>query len=353
LIGLWGRNNHLQDHRAQLRDLANTLRPPARLLALNWTEEISSTPHSTLHRTLSDRVFARGANHQTLVANPDNPDATYHEDVIWKFLNTVEELQPTEVDEVVEMRIGEGMEEAVGRAVEGCVAVLGVERPGEGEVAEAVGVARGYEPKTKKIPGVNDSEVKGIPRYFAFLPETDLVDILKPKLAFLPAEAGTSNSFWKDLETNNRVTRRPHVTVVHKNSLPGEQDLWERCRVLHRMPSPPLFKFKLGHVVWNARVMAVTVDDVELATTTGTTTTTAPMWPGTTPAGQELVSLLQDDVKRRLHITVGTKDTGVRPVEAKSLVEKWRNGGMKDGNGVRSVELGGAVAAARLEGLFS
>jgi tRNA ligase len=126
--------------------------------------------------------------------------------------------------------------------------------------------------------------------------------------------------------------------------------------VLHCMPSPPLFRFKLGYVVWNVRVMAVTVDDVELATTTittDTTTTTAPMWLGTTPAGQELVSLLKDDVKRQLHITVGTKDTGVRPAEAKSLVEKWRNGGKKGGNGVRSVELGGAVAAARLEGLFS
>jgi tRNA ligase len=122
------------------------------------------------------------------------------------------------------------------------------------------------------------------------------------------------------------------------------------------MPSPLLFKFRLGHVVWNAWVMAVMVDDVELATTTittNTTTTTAPMWLGTTPAGQELVSLLKDDVKQWLHIIVGTKDMGVWPVKAKSLVEKWRNGGKKDGNGVRLVELGGAIVAARLERLFS
>lgn len=354
MIWLWGRNNHLQDHRTQLRDLANTFHPPARLLALNWTEEISSTPHATLHRILSDRVLARGTNHQTLVANPDNPAATDHEDVIRKFLATVEELQPTEVDEVVEMQIGEGMEEAVGRAVEGCVAVLGVEKPDETKVGEAVAVARGYEPATKKIPAVNDSEAKRTPRYFAFLPEINLADILGPKLASLPAETDASDSFWAHLVTKDRVTKRPHVTVVHKKSLPDEQDLWERCRVLHPMSSLPWFKFKLGHVVWNARVMAVTVDDVEVATTTttnnnNTTTTTA---PGTTPPEvQEFMSLLPDEVKRRLHITVGTKDKDVPPVEAKSLVEEWRNGGKKDGNGVRSVELGGDVAVASLEGL--
>lgn len=307
---------------------------------------------------LSDRVLARGANHQSLVADPDNPDATFHEEVIRKFLDTVDELQPAEVDKVVEMRIGEGMEEAVGRAVEGCVAVLGVKRPSEAELGEAVGVARGYEPKTKKIAGVGDSEAK-VPRYFAFSPEIDLDDILRPKLTFLPTEPDTSSSFWADLQENNRVTRRPHVTVVHKNSLPDEQDLWERCRALYRMRSPPLFKFKLGHVVWNARVMAITVDDVELATITTTTTTgvttTAPLLPSSTPSrlGQEFVSLLPDDVKGRLHITVGTRDKGVLPVEAKSLVETWRSRGMKDGDGVRSVELGDADAVARLEGLFS
>ena len=41
------RNNHLKQHRAQLRDAAHKFDPPAHLLALHWSFDL---PPATVHR---------------------------------------------------------------------------------------------------------------------------------------------------------------------------------------------------------------------------------------------------------------------------------------------------------------
>jgi len=247
------RNNHLRQHRDQLREVAIKLSPPARLLALNW---LIDQPPAMVHRIMGDRVVARGDNHQSLRADTVTNS---HEDVLWMFLTQMEALEDDEVDVTVEMSVEDTLEQAVNKAIDGCVRVLGVERPSKERVDEALQVAMGYAPKTKKPD--DWKKEKATPRYFGLLPELGLVDILSPRLS--PQDCDTS--FWEDLLTKGRVTKRPHVTVVHRNSLPSASDLWEQCMRLHRMQSPPLFKFHLGHIVWNERVMAVTVEDIEPA----------------------------------------------------------------------------------------
>jgi tRNA ligase len=249
------------------------------------------------------------------------------------FLTLMEELEDVEVDVSVEMSVLDTLEQAVNKAIDGCVNVLGVERPNKEKVDEALQVAMGYAPKTKRADDTKGT--KATPRYFGLLPEVNLVDVLGPKFS---AQDG-DNAFWEFLIAKNRVTKRPHVTIVHRNSLPAESGLWERCMGFDRMQEPPLFKFALGHIIWNTRVMAVTVDNIELATTAGAN------------SGREFLSNLPQNLKDRLHITVGTKEAGVPPVEAKDLVENWRMGVKKDN--VRSIDLGGVVAMGRVKGLFN
>ena len=85
--------------------------PRVRLLALNWALD---KPPARIHRICGDRVMDRGDNHQTLRA--DNVAKT-HEGVIWKFINSTEELAEDEVDEVEdeeedgEVDVGDGEEE--------------------------------------------------------------------------------------------------------------------------------------------------------------------------------------------------------------------------------------------------
>ena len=87
---------------------------------------------------MSDRIIARGENHPALVRDTLTRS---HEDVLRMFLNQVEELEEDEVDEIVEMGVGDLLEELLEKAIEGCVQVLGMERPSKEEVEalEAVG----------------------------------------------------------------------------------------------------------------------------------------------------------------------------------------------------------------------
>lgn len=308
-----------------------------RLLALNWA--LDTQPQATLHRLCADRIQQRGANHQTLL--PD--EAKEHETVLWRFLTTTEPLAPSEVDEVVEMDFEDGLEVAVRRAVDACVRVLGLPPPEPATVEVALERARGYEPKIKGAAPPPGKKVKAAPapRYFALLPEVALEPMLAPVLAEVP--------FWTALQGAGRVTQRPHVTLVHQNALKEKdgdgdaaaavaaQEFWARCKALQDMGGrPPLFRFRLGHVVWNERIMAVTVDEVALAEEADVG-----------QAGADFVAQLPEEARRRLHITVGTRDANVPPVEAKGMIEKWR----QTPTSSRSIPLDGVLTTGRVKGL--
>ncbi|KDQ53731.1 hypothetical protein JAAARDRAFT_182862 [Jaapia argillacea MUCL 33604] len=323
------KNNHLRLHRQALRDAIEKISPPVRLLALSWTFDI---PPAMVHRICGDRVLARGDKHQTLRADTL---AKTHEEVIWKFLSEAEELSDDEVDVSVEMNIEDNFEQALKRVIGVCVKVLGVERPSEEKIQEALDAAAGYEPKTKK--NEKQTEKAALPRYFGLLPEVDLEDVLSKAMGptNVPKEG---QDFFKGIKAENRVAKRPHVTIAHFNNHREEVDLWERCMGIHKLPTGPLFKAKLGHVVWNDRVMAVTVEDLAVDSEGDAKGQEA----------QEFISKLPHEVRDRLHITVGTKNKDIKPVEAKELVEKWRKG-----EKVGSVELEGLEVKGRLKGLFS
>ena len=109
---------------------------------------------------------------------------------------------------------------------------------------------------------------------------------------------------------------------------------------LHGMELPPVFEFRLGNVLWNDRVMAICVDDIKLV---GESTQDGKQ------KGAEFISKLGDDLRSSLHITVGTKDDSIPPVEAKTLAEKWRTG---DKEGIHSLEFDSVTIRGRVKGLM-
>jgi tRNA ligase len=320
------RNNHLRQHRQSIRESTSKLPTPVRLLALNWSLD---KPPSTIHRICADRIQSRGANHQTLRA--DLSASKSHEDVVWMFINTTEELASSEVDECIEMELEDSLEEAVERAVDGVARILGIPHPGEEKVKEGVELVKGYEPSSKKPDDPKKKAAEA--RYYGLLPEVDLAGLLDAQLA------GTEGGkFWDQLKKSGRVTKRPHVTLVHKTELPASKELWDRCAGLHTSNSPPLLRGTLGSVVWDGRVMAVSVDDVGVEEGEG----------GEGLEGEAFVAGLGGDVRGRMHITVGTRDGNVAPVEAKGLVEGWRRG-----EAVKSVKLGDVVFRGRVKALMN
>ncbi|KAG1834983.1 RNA ligase-domain-containing protein [Suillus subalutaceus] len=306
------KNNHLRQHRDSLREAGAKMDPPVRLLALNWSLD---RPQATIHRICGDRVFARGDKHQTLRADTL---AKAHEDVIWQFIRSSEELADQEVDVSIEMDIEDTLEEAVGRAVAACVSTLGLRQPSAEEIDEAVRKARDYVPQTKK-PQEEKKKKKdeqSTPRYFGLLPEVDLIDVIGKKMEDASDVPENGKAFWNALVAGHR---------------------------LHRMALPPSFTFTLGHLVWNKRIMAITVDDFDLDGSPDNPSSAG-------QEGSEFVSKLSEEVRNSLHVTVGTSDPQVAPFEAKALVEAWRFGKR---SGIGSLELDGLTARGRMKGLFN
>ena len=326
----------MRQHRTALRDVARSCDPPVRLLALNWAFE---QPLSTIHRICSDRVYDRGEKHQTLHADVSGKS---HEDVIWQFIEQREELEEHEVDAVIEMDINEDLEHALDRAVDGCVRILGLEKPDQEKVGLALAAARGYEPTKSKEDRKKEKEKgrkKGKPpRYYGFVPEVDLLDLLNPVfLAPGGADAADGRQLFTNLKKNGRITKQPHITIVHSKSLDSEwaQPLWDRCSELYLSSTPSTFQFTLGSVVWNDRVMAVVVGEV------------APT-SGDDEAGKSFLDQLPQEVRKKLHITVGTANKDIQPFEAHALVEDWRNG-----KRTKSLQLTNIPTEGRVRGLFS
>ncbi|KAI0938363.1 hypothetical protein AcV5_000059 [Taiwanofungus camphoratus] len=325
------RNNHLKQHRQALREAVRSFDPPVRLMALNWSFD---QPLATIHRICGDRVLQRGENHQSLRADTL---AKTHEDVIWQFLRGAEELSDSEVDVAIEMDFEESLEDALARAVDACVRIIGVPKPDQEKMGEALAVARGYAPTTKKADDQKAKKMSAA-RYYGILAEVDLKDIIGKRMAEQDVP-NAAKKFWEQLSLQNRVTPRPHVTIVHSKSLPAEQPLWERCRDLHVLTSPPLFSFRLGHVVWDDRIMAATVSDLSVSMDDA----------GPEQKGLDSVLQLSPEVQKLLHITVGTRDNAVAPVDARDLVGRWK----RQQDGIQAVELKDVWVKGRVKGLIN
>lgn len=333
------------------------------LIALNWS--LTTLPFSTIQRICASRVLTRGDNHQSL-----RPSGTPHEDVIWQFITGAEEVScPGEVDEVIEMDIKtENLEDSLKTAAKGLVGLIkGLEMPSDDEIKEACDIAKGYKVSIKK------DDVKGkkaMPvRYYAFLPEFDLDSIVGQALsastvASVPQKAlGDVKAFWDQLKKADRLTKRPHITVTHVKNPPETKPIWDACANLDSLsfsppsstkpsstePSFPLFKFKLGTLLCDQRVMSVTIEQLEYDSSS-----TAP----DSEVAKSAIALLNafpPQLKSRFHITVGTKDDTIEPFQGGILVEKWRKGGPEVKEIVAIPVVGpnktGVVGSGRLRGL--
>ncbi|EEB96567.1 hypothetical protein MPER_04279, partial [Moniliophthora perniciosa FA553] len=145
-------------------------------------------------------------------------------------------------------------------AVAGICDILKLEKPSSEKIQEGIDVALGYKVKTRtKRDEMTPKEKTRTPRYYALLPEMQVEKALEKILG----SSDDTYTFWMHLKQNDRITKRPHVTLVHEKSLPEQIELWERSAALHQMNVPPMFELKLGSVVWDERVMAISVDDVK------------------------------------------------------------------------------------------
>ena len=301
-------------HRDGIRDAVKRIRPCPQLVALNWS--FANTPQTAVHRITCDRILRRGENHQTL--RPDG--LAGYKKIVWRFIEDGEELNENEVDDVIEMELEDSIEDALARAVNGVVDVLGLEKPTDEQMGEALRKSIEYQTNLRKEIGQSSKgkekarlkEKTIIPRYYGIIPEIDLEAVMGQVFSAEDAHED-AKKMWELLQSKKRVTARPHITITHMKSKDTEMALWSASEQLLTEGTPPMFGLEFGHLVWNSRVMALTVENLSVKE------------GNAIEAGNEWLKVLGDGpVRARLHVTVGTADPSIPPVEAKQLVEKWK-----------------------------
>ncbi|KAJ9106304.1 hypothetical protein QFC21_001449 [Naganishia friedmannii] len=340
------RNNHLPKHHEELSDLAVNQSfedHGVRRIALVW--DIDSHPYNKALRITSERILSRGENHQSL--RPDPADQMRHEAVIRMFMSDFVPPEGGLFDDTIKLGLENNLEQNLRIAADGLCAIMPqLHRPTDAEISKALEEAKSYKPSVKK-------ELQGKetppPRYYGLSIELDLKQYVGDALASNSSAKEDikrdAQQFLGHLVANGRIVARPHVTIVHEKTVQEEtpdgaaeissigpaRRLWTTCEALRKMPSPALFEFDLTALLFNDRVMTLVVDHVRPHPVSSSAFT--PSHSREQDTGKvdrqhllDVEKALCEDLKEVLHVTVGTREEGIQPYEARGLVEAWRKG---------------------------
>ncbi|KAL1408512.1 tRNA ligase [Vanrija albida] len=341
------RNNHIDKHYNEIYGLrdekgyAKILKPyNVRLVGLVWN--VDALPYHRLLRLCSERVVNRGDNHSTL--RPDLTADAEHEAVVGSFLHRFTTPDPLLFDSLITIDIEDDQRAALGSAVNGLVKALGLTAPSEKDIDEALAAAGEFKTNT---PFHGGARIGKDVRYFGLAPEVDLNFTIDDALATdIPVKAAASaKQFVASLREKSRVTQKPHITLSHnknvaaekeaaaEGSAPGPQEVaWTTCKSLAEAGISPLYDFDISHLVWDDRVMALVVGNLQ------------PQKGVDRDAGVAVV--LPQEVEENLHITVGTQNEEISAFESRGVVRVAREAiarGANTGDGGESVAGGGAV----------
>ncbi|KAA1064925.1 hypothetical protein PGT21_019376 [Puccinia graminis f. sp. tritici] len=170
----------------------------------------------------------------------------------------------------------------------------------------ALEIARAYKPSIKKEMKVEAALQS--PRYFGVKLDVDLKKLVGELLGAFgqtPQEPTqkAGHQMFTELVKNRRITATPHLTLVHQNQTEESEEmkrLWDEYqgRVLARKVA---FGLLLGpKLIWNNRVMIL---EARVRTQDS----------ATDPAPTSI----------RYHVTIGTADESIRPVEGFDLLHHF------------------------------
>ncbi len=365
------KNNHLQQHRDDMIELAHQLStPPAvpqakkgkvkvdvgrvRTVALVW--DLDSVPLNTLHRLCAARIEARGDNHQTLVADTAEGAVAgmrSHEQILWRFLEALEPFHSAHgkgegsqgygdasFDHVVQLSVRASAKDNLMAIIKAMAPVLGWSVPSDARVEAAL--AKAVDWKVTKKSRADKKDEAGV-RYFGLAVELDVRATLDSLFAGRQDEAA---QFYASVRGAGRVNARPHVTLVHgtnraaegedKNASDAKWDFYTRLLSNASRTSTAstggggTFEVELSTVLYERdTLLTFPIDRI-------------------TPPRELADEFAALHVDWHPHITIATRDAEVRPYLSHSVVQHWREGGSE----AVVLKLGGPVVAeARVFGM--
>ena len=329
---------------AKLQDVKSLRSFSLNTIAIVW--DLESEPYSRILSICADRVEKRGDNHQTLRPDPNLFMAPIHRDVIGDFLRRWTAPDPTLFDKMITLQIVDSPRIILGKVVDGLVEVLGLDRPSDQAIDDALKAAGDYKVTTPYHPSAKAAQSV---RYFGLSPEVNLPAIMKNVLPALPAEyAESARTTDAELKSANRYALEPHITLVHEKNVLAEREalgqsgsfgvhtrLWETCKTLAESKLSPMYAFDITYLVWDDRVMAFAVENLR-------------------PSGVEANIDLPEDVMRHLHVTVGTTSETIPAYESMGItrIARARMDEAKDmGEAKEAVDGSGPVKWVKMVGL--
>ncbi|KAL8672160.1 MAG: hypothetical protein Q9168_003359 [Polycauliona sp. 1 TL-2023] len=345
------RNNHQKRERKQLMDDVSSVVRDARFIALHYVHDPKTEMLPSIRKITQKRVLERGDNHQTIQANSKGPKAII--EIMEGFLARFEPLNPNSspddgFDEIINLDVASSSREnleTVVNALHEYSSQLVHEVPDSHDLDLAIDAAlNDYQVdikhdlsfKSKKSQGQNktngpaqsngSAEPKAakapVLEFFCVsLPTNDVSTTIDKAFKTQPAETA---KFYRQLQGNRRVQAAFHVTLMHRNTVAQDPDLWSYLSSLHAsaqsspQPSDNIGEcgVRLERIVWDGRVMCVVARLVD--------------------EGWKSVNLVA-------HVTIGTAAQNIKPKESNDLLEKWLEVGSGGDTGIGELLVEGNV----------
>ncbi|KAI5852687.1 tRNA ligase [Morchella snyderi] len=319
------RNNHQKRERDQLFVDVTGATPAARYVALHYVHDRPEMDPLELKRrikvTTAGRVLNRGDNHQTINANklprkaldsimqgfldrfepldtqspPDDGFDSYIDldpevesrtnlEIVVKFLK---ETYPKIVDKLP-------TSEEYDAAIQSAMKEYSVDRRPKQEAQKNQGKNKGNQQGSQK------KKTKPIEYFSISLPAAQINSIVEN--AFVTQSDG-GDGFYKSLCSKGRIQPTFHVTLIHRANSSTYPQVWQayekRLEGRSARGNMGVAKVTLEKIVWNGRLMAITVSIPDQSIETSN------------PVN---------------HITLGTSSPAVKPKESNDMLKAWKNG---------------------------
>lgn len=341
------RNNHQKRERKQLIEDVSQIVPDVRFIALHYVHDPKPKMLPSIRKVTQQRVLDRGDNHQTIQAGSKSQKEIIS--IMEGFLSRFEPVDPSTspddgFDEIINLDVAASSRdnlETVVNALHAYSSQLVHEVPDAGDLDAAIEAALNeYQPdihhdisfksnkgKENKPKGAatqpNGSTHSKAPKppaleYFCVsLPADDVRNVIDKIFA---AQSPESSKFYRQLQGNRRVQPSFHVTLMHRNSVNQDPDLWSYLASINESAKSSddlgQCRVRLERVVWDGRVMCIVA---------------------------RLLDERWKSVNVVAHVTVGTAAQDIKPKESNDLLEKWLEVGSGGETGIGELLLEGNV----------
>jgi tRNA ligase len=351
------RNNHQKRERKQLIDDVSRVVPNVRFVCMHYVHD----DYDRIREVTRERVLSRGDNHQTIHTSKGSEEIIgIMEGFLHRFERVDPESQPDDgFDTIIDLDIGassrENLETIINRLYVEYPKLFGnQEMPSSEDMDAAIEAAlNDYTVDLKhEIKGRDDRrgpQNKRPPNGFKALPNREAKPQKQRQVEYFGVQVpkaridSTLESLFREgsrddsrmytlLKNQRRIQSAFHVTLMHRASSSQHPDYWAHLTSLYNAarsdldPEPKIgtCNVRLERLVWDDRIMAFVVR---------------------LSAGQGKDGGAEEwkTVNEIAHITVGTANVNVKPVESNALLKRWLQEGASGTSGIHERMVPGSV----------